>query len=89
MLQGKSGVNIARLVRNIADQYSFNPEVAALIELVANSLDAKASRIDINLRPEEGVLEVVDDGRGMNEREFREYHDFASSTKIRGSGSGC
>ncbi|MEM1949127.1 MAG: ATP-binding protein [Candidatus Caldarchaeum sp.] len=87
-MQGKSGVNIARLVRNIADQYSFNPEVAALIELVANSLDAKASRIDINLRPEEGVLEVVDDGRGMNEREFREYHDFASSTKIRGSGIG-
>lgn len=88
MLRGKSGVNIPRLVRNIADQYSFAPEDAALIELVANSLDAGASRIDINIRPEDGTLEVVDNGRGMSEKEFKEYHDFASSTKTRGSGIG-
>jgi len=88
MLWGKSGVNIPRLVRNIADQYSFAPEHAAIIELVANALDAGASRIDINLRPEEGTLEVTDNGHGMGEKEFREFHDFASSTKTRGSGIG-
>jgi len=45
--EGKSGVNVKRLVQNIADQYPFKPQLAAIIELVANSLDAKASLIQI------------------------------------------
>lgn len=70
MLKGKSGVNIPRLVRNIADQYPFPPEVAVLIELTANSLEARASRIEINLQSEKGILEVIDNGSGMDEHEF-------------------
>lgn len=87
-MEGKSGVNIPRLIKNIADQYTFEPEIASLIELIANSLDAKASRIEVNIQPSAGVLEVVDNGAGMSEREFRDYHDFASSTKSKGNGIG-
>jgi len=89
--EGKSGVNVKRLVQNIADQYPFKPQIAAIIELVANSLDAKASLIKITLNKENGIngiLEVEDNGLGMDRRQFREYHDFAASTKTRGKGIG-
>ena len=86
--EGKSGVNVKRLVQNIADQYPFKPQIAAIIELVANSLDAEASLIKIILNKENGILEVLDNGLGMNKRQFREYHDFAATTKTRGKGIG-
>jgi hypothetical protein len=86
--EGKSGVNVKRLVQNIADQYPFNPQQAALIEIVANSLDAKAAVIEIDFDGKNGILKVTDDGIGMNKRQFLEYHDFAASTKERGSGIG-
>ena len=35
--EGKSGVNVKRLVQNIADQYPFEPQIAAIVELVANA----------------------------------------------------
>jgi hypothetical protein len=86
--EGKSGVNVRRLVQNIADQYSFEPQIAAVIELIANALDAKASEIKIKFDKNEGILEVDDNGIGMDKTQFTEYHDFATSTKERGSGIG-
>ena len=86
--EGKSGVNVKRLVQNIADQYPFEHQKASLIELIANSLDAKAAVIEINSSEGKGILEVVDDGIGMDKREFLEYHDFAATTKERGKGIG-
>lgn len=82
----KSGVNIRRLAQNIADQYPFEPELATLIELVANALDAKARTIDIQIS--DGIIQVTDDGVGMTRKEFGEYHDFATTTKERGAGIG-
>jgi hypothetical protein len=86
--EGKSSVNVKRLVQNIADQYPFEPRIAAIIELVANSLDAKASLIEIIYNKRDCVLEILDNGFGMSKQQFREYHDFASSTKTRGQGIG-
>ncbi|HPP29416.1 MAG TPA: ATP-binding protein [bacterium] len=86
--EGKSGVNVKRLVKNIADQYPFEPQKAAIIELIANSLDARASLIEIVLDKEEGILSLKDNGIGMDKGAFQEYHNFASSTKTRGSGIG-
>ncbi|MCD6451221.1 MAG: ATP-binding protein, partial [Acidobacteria bacterium] len=73
---------------NIMDQYPFGPQKAALIEIVANSLDAKASCIQITLNKDKGTLEVLDDGCGMDKTEFKKYHDFAGTSKDRGSGIG-
>lgn len=86
--EGKSGVNVKRLVQNIADQYPFAPQIAAIIELIANSLDAEASEIKIKLNKNDGILEIIDDGLGMNRRQFIDYHDFAATTKTRGKGIG-
>lgn len=86
--EGKSGVNVRRLVKNIADQYPFEPQKAAIIELIANSLDAMASIIEITLDKENKILSLKDNGFGMNKSAFQEYHNFASSTKTRGSGIG-
>ncbi|MCM8808268.1 MAG: ATP-binding protein [Candidatus Omnitrophica bacterium] len=86
--KGKSGVNVKRLVQNIADQYPFKPQIAAIIELVANSLDAKASLIEITLDKIEGTLSIKDNGIGMDKGQFREYHDFAASSKTRGKSIG-
>jgi len=86
--EGKTGVNVKQLVRNIADQYPFEPQQAALVELIANSLDAKATVIEINFDNDKGILEVIDNGLGMDKRQFLEYHDLAATTKERGSGIG-
>ena len=86
--EGKSGVNVKRLVQNIAEQYPFEPQIAAIIELVANALDAKASQIQISFDKNRQILEVTDNGFGMDKREFKEYHDFAATTKERGKGIG-
>ncbi len=86
--EGKSGVNVKRLVQNIADQYPFEPQISAIIELVANALDAKASQIQIKFNENEEILIVTDNGFGMDKRQFTEYHDFAATTKERGKGIG-
>ncbi|MGB8647383.1 MAG: ATP-binding protein [Anaerolineae bacterium] len=86
--ESKSGVNVRRLVRNISDQYDFAPQIAALLELVANALDAKATLVNIRYDSARGQLVVEDDGVGMTQPQFRDYHDFAASSKSRGSGIG-
>jgi len=87
-IDGKSGVNVRRLVQNIADQYSFSVQTAAIIELIANCLDANATLIEIAFSRNEGILSVEDNGTGMDKVQFKEYHDFAASTKTKGSGIG-
>lgn len=84
----KSGVNVRRLVQNIQDQYDFAPQIATLLELVANALDAHATVINIQYSAEHGRVIVEDDGKGMNETQFKNYHDFAASSKRRGTGIG-
>lgn len=69
----------------IVTQYPFEPEIACVIELVANSLDAKASVIKINTK--ERILEIIDNGVGMDKGMFIDYHDL-TSTKKRGEGIG-
>lgn len=84
----KSGVNVRRLVQNIQDQYDFAPQIATLLELVANALDAHATKINIQYDSEHGRVIVEDDGHGMTEAQFKNYHDFAASSKRRGTGIG-
>ncbi len=48
----------------------FNDPKAALAEFVANSYDAKATEVNIILNYNEGYIEIIDNGFGMNETEF-------------------
>ncbi len=55
---------------------------------MANALDSGARTVTIATAPADGVVTVVDDGRGMTRAELRRYHDLAASTKTRGRGIG-
>jgi len=87
--EGKSEVeDVKHFVQMIADQYPFEPQIAALIELVANCLDAKASEIIINFDKSNGILRVLDNGFGMDNTQFKKYHNLVTTAKIRGEAIG-
>jgi len=68
--------------------YPFDVAEVVPVELIANSLDAKPTRILIDFDPHTKVLVVTDDGKGMTASEFDQYHDFAAGLKTRGTGIG-
>ncbi len=84
----ESAVNYQNLIRDLAEMYPFDVAEVVVVELVANSLDAQASRISIDFDARRKVLIVTDNGRGMNGARFEEYHDFAAGLKARGQGIG-
>lgn len=83
-----SKVNFRKLVKDLADMYSDHPFDVVVTELVANSLDAMSKFIAIDWDDQAKVLVVADDGAGMTETQFAEYHDFAVELKSRGDGIG-
>lgn len=84
----ESGINFENLIRDLADMYPFDVGTVILVELVANSLDSKATNIFINFDPRTKVLVVADNGTGMTSSDFDQYHDFAAGLKTRGMGIG-
>jgi len=88
MATHESSVNYQNLIRDLADMYPFDVAEVVLVELVANSLDAKPTCISIDFAPRTKVLIVTDDGKGMTASEFDQYHDFAAGLKTRGTGIG-
>ena len=81
-------VNFQNLIQDLVDMYPYNIFEVIITELVANSLDAKASNISISFDKEKNLLIVEDDGKGMTKRQFEQYHDFAAGLKTRGDGIG-
>lgn len=88
MQERYSRVNVRRLVGDLADMYSDHPFDVVITELVANSLDSKAKSISVEWDNDASVLTVADDGEGMTEQQFEEYHDLAAEIKSRGTGIG-
>ena len=88
MSHHKSTVNFRNLIQDLADMYNFPIPEAVLTELIANALDADSNIIKINFDPLKKILVVEDNGKGMSEKQFSEYHDFAAGLKKRGSGIG-
>ena len=83
-----SKVNARHLLEDLASTYSYSVEEAVLVELIANSLDAKATEISIDLDSRKVTLTVRDNGIGMGADEFESYHDLAESRKVKGRGIG-
>ena len=84
----ESTVNFENLIRDLADMYPQEVDEVIIVELVANALDAKATRIAIDFDAGRNVLTVTDNGEGMDADQFTQYHDFAAGLKTRGSGIG-
>src|SRR3989338_10425857 len=63
----------ARFLETYAGTYVLNDPITAIVELVANSWDAGAKKVDIVWPDQEAVktFEIVDDGSGMTEKEFK------------------
>lgn len=88
MATHESSVNYQNLIRDLAEMYPFDVAEVVLVELVANSLDAKPTSISIDFNASNRVLTITDNGRGMDASEFDQYHDFAAGLKTRGTGIG-
>jgi hypothetical protein len=71
-----------KLIRDFRDQFPYDPLNALIVETFANAVDARARRIEIEVRSD--VFRMVDDGFGMTQAAFKEYHNVASLTKKRG-----
>ena len=85
---GETRVDLEHLLEDLRDAYPSSLEETILTEIIANSLDSGASRIAMTADPAQSTLTVVDNGSVMQRREMRQYHDIASSTKVRGQGIG-
>ncbi len=85
---GETRVELRHLLEDLRDAYPTRPEEAIVTELVANSLDSKASEIRLLASREAKTLLAVDNGSGMSKENFEAYHDIAASTKSRGEGIG-
>lgn len=71
-----------KLIRDFRDQFPYDSLTALIVETFANALDAKATRIDIYANRD--FYKIRDNGKGMTQYEFEEYHNIASLTKRRG-----
>lgn len=81
-------VNLKHLLEDIRDSYTVPLEEIILVELIANALDSGASRISFLIDRENKTFTVVDNGKGMKRDILADYHNIATTTKIRGKGIG-
>jgi len=81
-----STVHFLKLIQTLRDQFPYNALTALIVETLANSLDARSTRIDIFVG--NNYFKILDNGKGMNYEEFTDYHNIASLSKKRGEGIG-
>jgi DNA gyrase/topoisomerase IV subunit B len=70
-----STVNFENFIRDLAEMYPFDVAEVVVVELIANCLDAKATRIEVDFDAKRRILVIQDNGRGMTADEFEQYHD--------------
>ena len=79
---GETRVDLLHLLEDLRDAYPGSAEETILTEIVANSLDSRATVIAITTDTAQRTFTLVDDGSGMRRRELARYHDVAASTKV-------
>src|SRR5215467_10609210 len=85
---GQTRVDLLHLLEDLRDADTGSLEETVLTEIVANSLDSGATRIELEADAGSSTLVVRDDGAGMQRRELARFHDIAASSKTRGEGIG-
>ena len=70
--------------------YEYPNEEVLVLEAVANGIDAKAKKIEINFESNDSghYVTFLNDGPPMNGDDFENYHTISSSTKTKGEGIG-
>lgn len=87
-MQNETRVNLKHLLEDMRDSYNSPLEEVILTELIANALDSKATRLDFIVNPTHRFLRCIDNGGGMKRAQLKDYHNIASSDKVRGAGIG-
>src|SRR6266571_4882809 len=72
---GETRVDLLHLLEDLRDAYPGSLEETIVTEIVANSLDSRASRVSVATDAAQAVLTVVDNGGGMRRRYLARYHD--------------
>jgi hypothetical protein len=83
---GKPFVGEIRVASRIVDYLSsglYNSAAACLKELVNNSYDADATRVDVFVKPDSERIIVSDDGVGMSQAEFVHHFERVSESHKR------
>lgn len=63
---------VSSYLKDIIGRDLVTNEYVAIFELVKNSFDAQASRVDIEFDPDNGTITIVDDGLGMSAADIRD-----------------
>ena len=84
----ESSVNYKNLIEDLVQMYPDEVSEVIVSELLANSLDSGADRIEISINSDENSLVVRDNGKGMSKSQFSQYHDFAAGLKRKGNSIG-
>jgi len=79
-----SKVNFRKLIKDLREQFPYDSLTALIVETIANSIDANATKISINVSDDSYC--ILDNGTGMTKSQFIEYHNIASLTKEKGKG---
>ena len=79
-------VKVASTIVDYLSSGLYESPAACMKELVNNSFDADASRVDIHVKPDADRIIVSDDGTGMTRKEFQEHFDHVSESHKRDSG---
>ncbi len=82
--------NLYNTLHNLLVTYSYSHEEVLVLEAVANGIDAKAKDIWITFERSGDNRYIIfqNNGNGMNDKEFENYHTISSSTKTKGKGIG-
>ncbi|HVP93434.1 MAG TPA: ATP-binding protein [Acidobacteriota bacterium] len=75
-----------KLIQDFRDQFPYDPLTALIVETFANAIDAKATKVEIQIDGD--IYRIIDNGQGMTSYQLKEYHNIASMTKHRGEGIG-
>src|SRR5207249_12161675 len=78
---GETRVDLLHLLEDLRDAYPGALEETILTEIVANSLDSGARRIQLAADAATAGLVVVDDGAGMRRPAMARYHGIARCVK--------
>ena len=88
MAASEMKINLLHALENFLDMYEQQPSEVMLIESIANSIDAGATKIDIYLDEKDNIYRLVDNGSGMSKDAFENYHTIALSNKDKSKGIG-
>ena len=73
MGQFSGEIKVASRIVDYLSSGLYNSPAACLKELVNNSYDADASRVDVFVRPDADRIVVSDDGAGLTQKEFEDH----------------